>query len=92
MKPQELLIFESPGKGSPDWFVVGSAIEHGLPLEENQKAIPIATVVHSDDLLEALEEAQKHLEYIGYGDAYERDGTEPLKEQIESAIRKARGL
>lgn len=43
------------------------------------------------DLLEALEAAKAHLEYIGYGDFYEREGTEGLREQIEEAIKKAKG-
>lgn len=46
----------------------------------------------SDDLLQALEEAKAHLDYIGWGDSYEREGTEKLAEFIESAIKKAKGL
>ena len=45
------------------------------------------------ELLEALEDAQEHLDYCGWGDKYERDCAreEGLPKKIEEAIRKAKG-
>lgn len=43
------------------------------------------------DLLQALEAARDHLEYVGYGDDWERQGTESLRDQIDEAIAKAKG-
>lgn len=45
-------------------------------------------------LVEALEAAQEHLEYCGYGDGWEREvalaGPDPLDKKIESAIKLAK--
>jgi hypothetical protein len=45
------------------------------------------------ELLEALKEAKGHLEYCGYGDAWERecalDCDDPLDQKIANAISKA---
>lgn len=47
-----------------------------------------------DELLSALEAAKDHLEYLGYGDNWEKECAEEknLPELIEEAIKKARGL
>jgi hypothetical protein len=42
------------------------------------------------ELLEALIAAKEHLDFIGWGDSYERESTSQLEEQIESAIKKAK--
>lgn len=44
-----------------------------------------------DDLVKALQEAKQHLEYIGYGDGFERSGAieSKLPEQIAAALAKA---
>lgn len=43
-------------------------------------------------LLEALEAAQEHLEFCGYGDSYEREGAiqAKLPERIEAALTAAK--
>lgn len=45
-------------------------------------------------LLEALQEAQAHLEFCGYGDSYERDVADSAKlpERIEAAISFGKGV
>jgi len=37
-------------------------------------------------LANALEEARDHLEYTGYGDAWEREAAEGLPETIDAAL------
>jgi hypothetical protein len=44
-----------------------------------------------DDLVEALEAAESHLDYCGYGDEWERECAEGLPEKIASALSAARG-
>lgn len=45
-----------------------------------------------EELVEALELAKEHLEYIGYGDRYERECArdEKLPEKIEAALARAK--
>lgn len=68
------------------------ALPRGLAAELGT-AINELTTLRADkaELLSALQEAKGHLEYCNYGDNYEREGTEPLKLQLEQAIAKASG-
>ncbi len=43
-----------------------------------------------EKLMKALEAAQYHLEYCGYGDKWERECAEGLPEQIDEALREAK--
>ncbi len=45
------------------------------------------------ELLEALEKLLEHVDYCGWGDAYEREGAlaQKLPEKVAAAIAKARG-
>lgn len=40
-------------------------------------------------LYRALKEAQAHLDYIGWGDSYEREGTEKLRKEIDALLLRA---
>lgn len=37
-------------------------------------------------LLDALEDAHAHLQYVGYGDSWEREGWKKLDDKITEAI------
>lgn len=37
-------------------------------------------------VLDALQKASDHLEYCGYGDSWEREGTGPLRQEIAYAL------
>lgn len=41
-------------------------------------------------LTDALEAAKEHLEYISYGDSWERSGAEDLPAQIDAALEAAK--
>lgn len=45
----------------------------------------------AEELRDALSAAQAHLDYIGYGDAYEREGARDakLEETINNALQRA---
>ncbi len=65
------------------------ATAFGDTLEEAQANARL--ISSSPELLAALKEAQAHLEYCGYGDPWEREGTGPMAGRIADAIAKAEG-
>ena len=74
------------------------ALEGGIALvqgnteqsEANAARLALCWNTH-DDLVEALEAAESHLDYCGYGDEWERECAEGLPEKIASALSAARG-
>lgn len=45
-----------------------------------------AVLQERDELKECLQKAQEHLDYCGWGDAWEREGTRPLQDRITAAL------
>lgn len=64
--------------------LIGTACLQAEETESNARLMAAAP-----DLLDALEAASAHLDYCGYGDEWERDGSEVLAAQIQAAIAKA---
>jgi hypothetical protein len=48
-------------------------------------------IAAAPELLQALRDAAEHLDFCGYGDAYEREVAGDLRQRITAAIAKAEG-
>ena len=75
------------------WDKAVAYAEGALREAKDQGPADVQLMSAAPELLEALEEAQSHLEYCGYGDKWEREVAEDrkLSQKIETALAKAKG-
>lgn len=55
-------------------------------INDQQEQEIITLRIQNEKLKDALQSASAHLDYCGYGDSWERQGTEGLEEQIKEAL------